>query len=74
MKRVGFFLENASIASVDCSRSLESNPGIGGTEWLIIVVSTLLSRRNNNLSITLYTEVDGIFPIGINIKSVGSIE
>ncbi len=74
MKRVGFFLENASIASVDCSRSLESNPGIGGTEWLIIVVSTLLSRRNNNLSITLYTEVDGIFPVGINIKSVGSIE
>ena len=73
MKKIGFFLENASIASVDCSRSIESNPGIGGTEWLIIVVSTLLSRRDNNLEIILYTEVDGRLPEGINTKTVGTI-
>lgn len=74
MKKIAFYLENKSISGVDCSSVLEANPGIGGTEWLIIVIATLLSKRNNGLDISLYVESPGVFPPGIIIKTVGELK
>ena len=39
---------------VDASTILQANPGIGGTEYLIMLVSMLLSCRDNGLCIRLY--------------------
>ena len=65
MKKIAFYLDNAAIASTDCSKALESNPGIGGTEWLIIAISTLLSERDNGLDITLFTTSQANLPVGL---------
>ena len=62
MKKVAFFLDNSAIASKDCSNALDANPGIGGTEWLFIVVPTLLSDRKNDIDVCLYTTMPGHFP------------
>lgn len=65
MKKVAFYLDNTTIASVDCSSALDGNPGIGGTEWLIVVVSTLLARRENGIKVLLYTTRSASLPEGI---------
>ena len=70
MKRVAFFLDNLGFSSVDCSNVLNGNPGIGGTEWLFIVVSTLLARRSNEIDVTLYTTKSGQFPVEVPTKIV----
>ena len=62
MKKIAFYLENASIASVNCSNILQGNPGIGGTQYMIIVVSYLLSQRNNGLEVKTFSNSEGTFP------------
>ena len=64
MTRVAFFLDNKTISSKDCSKALDCNPGIGGTEWLFVVVSSLLARRDNDIDVVLYTTRSGSFPEG----------
>lgn len=66
MKRVAFYLDNSAICSTDCSNAIEGNPGIGGTEWLFIAVSSLLANRDNDIEVVLYTTAPGTFPMGIN--------
>lgn len=60
--RIGFFVRNSVFSMLDCSRLDLGNPGIGGTPYLVIMVATLLSRRDNGLDVTLYVDHEGIFP------------
>lgn len=73
MKRVAFYLDNAAIASTDCSKVLDGNPGIGGTEWLIIAISTLLAKRDNNIEVVLYTTCHTSLPDGLNNAIVNDL-
>lgn len=58
--KVAFYLNNNN--SVDCSNIVNANPGLGGSEYLLILVSTLLSERYEDLQITLYSNYRGILP------------
>lgn len=68
--KVAFYIDNSSISSVDCSTILDANPGIGGTECMIITVATLLAQRNNDIEAKLFTTHDGIFPASLSYKVV----
>ena len=70
MKKVAFYLENASISSVDCSGILQGNPGIGGTQYMIILISYLLWLRNNGLEVKTYSTSKGLFPVGYDYSIV----
>lgn len=47
MTKVAFYLRNAGIASVDCSNLDNGNPGIGGSQYAILLVARELYRRGN---------------------------
>lgn len=70
MITVNFYLDNKVFSHMDCSTVLESNPGIGGTEWLILVISTLLSTNDNGIAVKLLATSDGIFPAGLKYEKV----
>ena len=70
MKRIAFFLDNSHIASVDCRGILEGNPGIGGTEYMFIVMAYLLSVRDNDLDVMSYVTSEGKFPEGYGYEVV----
>lgn len=74
MKKVAFYLDNRSISSVDCKNILEANPGIGGTEYLILLVSYLLMLRDNDIQVKVYTHKEGLFPIGFNYEVISDFE
>lgn len=42
-----FYLENAGYKNIDYSRLEEGNPGLGGTEYIILITTLLLSREIN---------------------------
>lgn len=70
MNRVAFYLENRTIASVDCSGILSGNPGIGGTQYMITVVSYLLSVRDNGLTVKTFVQSETRFPEGFRYSLV----
>lgn len=72
MKRVGFFLNNEGVSSVNCKNILNGNPGIGGSEYMIVTIAYLLSLRENDLQVRLYSKLSGIFPDGLDYSVVSS--
>lgn len=70
--KVAFFLENSAIENVDCTDVVSGNPGIGGTQYTILLVATMLNCRENGIEIILYTEVDGKFPKNLNYCVTGN--
>lgn len=70
--KVAFYLENRALGDVDCSNIILGNPGIGGTQYMILLVATLLNQRDNGIDIILYTETDGRFPQGLNYLVTGN--
>lgn len=74
MKNVCFFLDNACISSVDASHIADGNPGMGGTEYLILLMSYLLSIRDNNIQVYLYTTRVQKLPLEIDYRVVETID
>ncbi len=76
--KIAFFVRNSVFCKVDCSHLECGNPGIGGTPFLIILVASLLSRRNNGLDVTLYVDAVGKFPESLETvvvkDAIGAIE
>ena len=58
--KVSFYLNNQN--SIDCTNIHQSNPGLGGSEYLSILVPTLLTLRCNDLDVTLYSNYRGKLP------------
>lgn len=74
MKNIGFYIDNSSIADVDASEVKHGNPGIGGTEYLILLVASLLSERNNGLKIKLFMKRNQNIPASIDYEIVDSLK
>lgn len=67
MVNVAFYLPNNGFAEVDCSKILEANPGIGGSEYMIITIATLLTK-NEHINIIIYMQKEMALPIGVKYK------
>ncbi len=64
---------NSRISQVDC-RDIESgNPGIGGTEYLFLLISTLLTKSNNDIDITVFNTSKGCVPECLEVQMFNSI-
>ena len=72
--KVAFFLPNALFPETDCTQVVESNPGIGGTQYLIILIASELSKRNNGINVVLYAQCRGILPSNLDVKIATSEE
>lgn len=73
MIKVAFYINNDSIFNVDCTSILDSNPGIGGTEYLFYyTVYKLQSNPNSTLDITLLTSTECKLPQDYKYQKVGS--
>ena len=56
MKKVAFYYNNECAKDKDFSGLLTGNPGVGGTEYEILLVSYLLETRDNGLEVCLLTK------------------
>lgn len=72
--KIGFYVNNSQFPDVDCRNVIEGNPGIGGTWHIVLLVSSQLALRTNDLDITLYAQVPGLLPNGPAIDYVANQE
>ena len=70
MKSVAFFLNNSN--SINCTDIKKGNPGLGGTEYQIILISSLLAERKNGLEIVLLSPYKGKLPPVLYRQNVSS--
>ena len=56
--KVGFYFDTRNYRQTDCSHITEGNPGLGGSEFEILLVSYLLSQRDNGLEVWLLTSTE----------------
>ena len=73
MKKVAFFISNRSYANINCCRIYDGNPGIGGSEFVKLIISYLLTIRDNGIEVTVFTVSKGIFPEEIVQKQVSNL-
>ena len=62
MVDVIFFVDNKNIQNVDCRNIVISNPGIGGTEYMMFLISYLLTARDNGINVVLVSTAKAIVP------------
>lgn len=75
MKHIAFYIANKNIVSVDCRNLLKGNPGIGGTEYLILLAATQLSQRNNGIKVTLFVQENFLYELDVHtIKSTDLLD
>jgi glycosyltransferase involved in cell wall biosynthesis len=51
---VGILIESETLAQVDCSAVEKGNPGIGGTQYLLLQLAYYLSTRANGIAVKLF--------------------
>ena len=61
MQKVAFYINNATLTNQDYSDIENGNPGIPGSEYEFLLVSSLLDKRNNGLDIYIFINFHGIF-------------
>lgn len=73
--KVAFFLNNEDFdSSRDFTNIQLGNPGIGGSEYMILLISYYLSIRDNGIDVRLYVSKPGCFSQSLNVMCVGDIE
>ena len=61
--RIGVFIDNRGISSVDCSNLLNGNPGIGGTAYSILLLCQVYHNTYPNDEVYIYATEVGTFPV-----------
>ena len=74
MKKLAFYIDNQLIADVDASELELGNPGMGGTEYLILLISSMLAKRNNGIQVKLWMTRKQKLPDIINTAVVSNLK
>lgn len=72
MINIAFYLDNAKLSKINWQNILDGNPGVGGSEYEIVLLSYMLSRRKNYNIIIFAHHIDN-FPNVMHIKKVKNI-
>jgi glycosyltransferase involved in cell wall biosynthesis len=70
MMNIAIYFSNRSIKTVDCSDVMSGNPGIGGTEYAMLMLACSLEQNYKDLNLTVYVNEKGLLPSMLKIKQV----
>lgn len=63
IKKIAFFVDNSRINKIDLSDPMKGNPGIGATQFLIVLIASELQKKfEDKIEVVLFCSKDGIFP------------
>lgn len=71
---IGIYINNQNIATVNCTNLLEGNPGIGGTEYCILLLAQMYKSYYPNHKVTLFANKIENLPMVDNYVAVTSLE
>lgn len=72
MIRISFYLDNASLFETNWQNVMNGNPGVGGTEYEIVLLAYTLTKKSQ-YDVTLFAHYVENFPSIIHVKKVNNI-
>ena len=72
--QIAFYINSSSYSDMDFRRIYYGNPGIGGSEYMKLLIAYLLTIRDNNISVTVFLTGRGVFPKEMKISSCSSLK
>lgn len=70
---IGIYINNENISSVDCKNLLAGNPGIGGTEYCVLLLAQAYKMYYSNNKVTLFVAKQGMLSmveVTLNLKFI----
>ena len=67
MRKAAFFLKNELLRGVDCRELTKGNPGIGGSEYIILLTAYYLSIQSNKIEVLLFAQNKILLPECLNV-------
>lgn len=72
--KVGFYFDNKAISNIDFRNVLQGNPGVGGSEYSVVLISYLLAIRENKIDVSLFCTSIGNFPQNLDVCIVEDLK
>lgn len=72
--KLGIYINNKNIANINCENLLNGNPGIGGTEYCILLLAQVYKLYYPEDMITLFVAKQSLLPTVDNMVTVANIE
>ena len=60
--KIAIYIDNRNISSVDCTDLSKGNPGIGGTEYCILLLAQMIKCYHKEIEVILLVEKKGCLP------------
>lgn len=60
--KIAIFIDNENILGVDCRNPENGNPGIGGTEYCILLLAQVYKKAYPNDEVVLFATKQGMLP------------
>lgn len=71
---IGIYINNKDIASIDCKNLMAGNPGIGGTEYCILLLARAYKMSYPENKVTLFVAKNSVLPEVDNYITVKRLE
>src|SRR5690242_20284869 len=73
--KVAFYLDNSGIAEIDLRYPEKGNPGIGGTQYMIVMIANQLGKSYGNLmEVSILAPNIGRLPTACRVCHAASFE
>jgi glycosyltransferase involved in cell wall biosynthesis len=67
---IAFFINNENLKDLDLTQIERGNPGIGGTQYIILKIALALSKNFENNKISLFAKYTNLLPHDLDKKEV----
>ncbi|MDR1090601.1 MAG: glycosyltransferase family 4 protein [Prevotella sp.] len=73
MVNIAFYLSNKNIRDVDCSDVFNGNPGIGGSDYALLLLACSLTQNHNDLNVLVYVDEKSSLPPVLKTRKVSDL-
>jgi glycosyltransferase involved in cell wall biosynthesis len=73
MTNVAFYFSNRNLKNVDCSDVFSGNPGIGGSDYALLILACSLTLNHKDINVTVYVDHKGSLPSTLKIKQISDL-
>jgi hypothetical protein len=73
MTNIAFYFSNKNIHKVDCSDVFSANPGIGGSDYALLLLACSLTQNHKDLSVLVYVDDESLLPSVLKTKKVSDL-
>lgn len=72
--KIAFYLQNVNVKQTDFTTIFDGNPGVGGTQYSLMCIVSLLSERENGIEVTLFVDKMIELPYKVNCLVVENLK